>query len=71
MIYLNNYVIDFLLQNNLEKQEKNNIPAKYKNNLLLFNYDNESIKININNDNIIMEKDNTESSLKFNFKLNF
>lgn len=70
MIYLNNYVIDFLVQNNLEKQEKNNIPAKYKNNLLLFDYDNESIKININNDNIIMEKDNTESSLKFNFKLN-
>lgn len=67
---MNNYIIDFLVQNNLEKQEKNNVPAKYKNNLLLFSYDNENIKISINNDNIIMERDNIESSLKFKFKLN-
>lgn len=70
MINLRNYTIDFNIENNDEKINKKNINAKYNNNLLLFNYDNENIKIKVNKDNIIMEKDNLESSLLFNFKLN-
>lgn len=60
-------IIDIKLNNNDEIFIKQNIESKYKNNELLFKYDNESIKININKDNIIMQKENNESLLTFNF----
>lgn len=62
-----NYVINFSIQNNDEKIIKKNIKTKYKNNELSFKYDNESIKITIKKDNIIMYKENNESILTFNF----
>ncbi len=62
-----NYVINFSIQNNDEKIVKKNINTKYKNNELSFKYDNESIKITIKKDNIIMYKENNESILTFNF----
>ena len=60
-------IIDIKLNNNDEMFIKQNIESKYKNNELLFKYDNESIKISINKDNIIMQKENNESLLTFNF----
>ena len=60
-------IIDIKLNNNDEIFIKQNIESKYKNNELLFNYDNESIKISINKNNIIMQKENNESLLTFNF----
>lgn len=65
------YLVDFRLKNNDESISKNNIEAIYiKNKELSFKYDNESIKININNDNIIMQKENKDSKIIFNFILN-
>lgn len=64
------YYIDFKIENNEEKQEKNNIEAIYKNNNLKFSYDKESIEILINNNNIIMKKENSDSIITFDFKLN-
>lgn len=60
-------IIDIKLNNNDEIFIKQKIESKYKNNELLFKYDNESIKISINKDNIIMQKENNESLLTFNF----
>lgn len=59
--------IDLKLKNNDETIIKENINGDKKNNVLSFKYDNESIKIDINKDNIVMHKDNSESILSFNF----
>lgn len=65
------YNIDFIIQNNDDCIKKSNINAFYKKNKeLKFNYDNESIKISINKDNIVMEKENNDSLIIFNFILN-
>lgn len=64
------YYVDFKIENNEEKQEKTNIETIYKNNNLKFNYDKESIEILIKNDNIIMKKENNDSVITFDFKLN-
>ena len=62
--------IDLKLKNNDETIIKENIDGDKKNNVLSFKYDNESIKIDINEDNIVMHKDNSESILSFNFVKN-
>lgn len=62
--------IDLKLKNNDETIIKENINGDKKNNVLSFKYDNESIKIDINKDNIVMHKDNSESILLFNFVKN-
>lgn len=59
--------INLKLQNNDETFIKENIEANKKNSILAFKYDDESIEIIINNDNIIMKKENKESILSFNF----
>lgn len=69
MIILKNYFIDFSLQNNEEKIEKKDIKIKKENNIMTFLSDNEKFKITLN-DNIILEKDNDESLIVFDFKLN-
>ena len=60
-------IIDIKLNNNDEIFIKQTIESKYNNNELLFNYDNDTIKISINKNNIIMQKENNESLLTFNF----
>ena len=62
--------IDLKLKNNDETIIKENIDGDKKNKVLSFKYDNESIKIDINEDNIVMHKDNSESILSFNFVKN-
>lgn len=69
MIILKNYFVDFSLQNNEEKIEKKDIKIKKENNIMTFLSDNEKFKITLN-DNIILEKDNDESLIVFDFKLN-
>lgn len=59
--------VNLKLKNNDETIFKENIDGDKKNNVLSFKYDNESIKIDINDDNIVMHKDNDESMLSFNF----
>ena len=59
--------LDYKIINNDENISKNNIESEYKNNILSFIDDEDKIKININNDNIIMEKDNMDSRFIFNF----
>lgn len=69
MIILKNYFVDFSLQNNEEKIEKKDIKLKKENNTMTFLSDNEKFKMTLN-DNIILEKDNDESLIVFDFKLN-
>ena len=69
MIILKNYFVDFSLQNNEEKIEKKDIKLKKENNIITFLSDNEKFKMTLN-DNIILEKDNDESLIVFDFKLN-
>ena len=69
MIILKNYFVDFSLQNNEEKIEKKDIKLKKENNTMTFLSDNEKLKMTLN-DNIILEKDNDESLIVFDFKLN-
>ena len=66
MIYLK-YLIDYKITNNDENINKNNISCEYKNNILSFIDDIDSIKLTINKDNIIMVKDNIDSKFTFNF----
>lgn len=70
VIFLMKYYVDFKIENNDEKILKNNIEAIYKNNNLKFNYDEESIEMIIKNNNIIMTKENNDSIITFDFKLN-
>lgn len=69
MIILKNYFVDFSLQNNEEKIEKKDIKLKKENNIMTFLSYNEKFKMTLN-DNIILEKDNDESLIVFDFKLN-
>ena len=66
---MKNYFVDFSLQNNEEKIEKKDIKLKKENNIMTFLSDNEKFKMTLN-DNIILEKDNDESLIVFDFKLN-
>lgn len=64
------YYVDLMIKNNDEVIKKENIKAKYiENKELEFKYENESIKMTFNKDNIIMKKDNNESLIIFNFIL--
>lgn len=60
-------LIDYKIINNDENIVKNNIESDYKNNVLSYMDDIDKMKITINKDNIIMEKDNIDSRFIFNF----
>lgn len=62
--------IDYKIKNNDEILKKENLEAVYKVNEYLKIKDiDENINISFNNGNIIMERDNNESNLLFNFVL--
>lgn len=62
--------IDYKIKNNDEIVKKENLEAVYKVNEYLKIKDiDENINISFNNGNIIMERDNNESNLLFNFVL--
>ena len=62
--------IDYKIKNNDEILKKENLEAVYKVNEYLKIIDkDENINISFNNGNIIMERDNNESNLLFNFVL--
>lgn len=65
---LKKYNIDFFIKNNDEELNKKNIEGILNNNILSFNSDNDIFSIDINNDNIIMKKENNDSLMIFNFK---
>lgn len=60
-------LIDHKIINNAENIIKKNIKALYVDNKLSYKDDIDSIKITINNDNIIMIKENIDSKITFNF----
>ena len=60
-------LVDYKIINNDENLEFNGIEANLKNNILTFKDEIDSIKITINKDNIIMEKESLESQISFNF----
>ena len=62
--------IDYKIKNNDEILKKENLEAVYKvNEYLKIKYIDENINISFDNGNIIMERDNNESNLLFNFVL--
>lgn len=62
--------IDYKIKNNDEELKKENLEAIYKvNEYLKIKSVDENINISFNKGNIIMEKDNNESNLLFNFVL--
>ena len=62
--------IDYKIKNNDEELKKENLEAIYKVNEYLKIKDiDENINISFDNGNIIMERDNNESNLLFNFVL--
>lgn len=62
--------IDYKIKNNDEILKKENLEAVYKvNEYLKIKDKDENINISFNNGNIIMERDNNESNLLFNFVL--
>lgn len=62
--------IDYKIKNNDEIVKKENLEAVYKvNEYLKIKDRDENINISFNNGNIIMERDNNESNLLFNFVL--
>lgn len=62
--------IDYKIKNNDEELKKENLEAVYKVNEYLKIKDiDENINISFDNGNIIMERDNNESNLLFNFVL--
>ena len=63
------YYVDLKVENNEEKILKKDIEATYQKNNLKFSYDEEVIKMTINDNDIIMEKENKDSSIIFDFKL--
>lgn len=70
MIFLKKVYIDYKIKNNDEILKKENLEAVYKVNEYLKIKDiDENINISFNNGNIIMERDNNESNLLFNFVL--
>lgn len=70
MIFLKKIYIDYKIKNNDEILKKENLEAVYKVNEYLKIKDiDENINISFDNGNIIMERDNNESNLLFNFVL--
>ena len=70
VIFLKKVYIDYKIKNNDEILKKENLEAVYKVNEYLKIKDiDENINISFNNGNIIMERDNNESNLLFNFVL--
>ena len=68
--FLKKVYIDYKIKNNEEILKKENLEAVYKVNEYLKIKDiDENINISFNNGNIIMERDNNESNLLFNFVL--
>ena len=68
--FLEKVYIDYKIKNNDEIVKKENLEAVYKVNEYLKIKDiDENINISFNNGNIIMERDNNESNLLFNFVL--
>lgn len=68
--FLKKVYIDYKIKNNDEILKKENLEAVYKVNEYLKIKDiDENINISFNNGNIIMERDNNESNLLFNFVL--
>ena len=68
--FLKKVYIDYKIKNNDEILKKENLEAVYKVNEYLKIKDiDENINISFNNGNIIMERDNDESNLLFNFVL--
>ena len=62
--------IDYKIKNNDEILKKENLEAVYKvNEYLKIKDKDENINISFNNGNIIMDRDNNESNLLFNFVL--
>ena len=60
-------LVDYNIINNNENLEFKDVEANLKNNILTFKDENDSIKITINKDNIIMEKESSASQITFNF----
>ena len=70
VIFLKKVYIYYKIKNNDEILKKENLEAVYKVNEYLKIKDiDENINISFNNGNIIMERDNNESNLLFNFVL--
>lgn len=68
--FLKKVYIDYKIKNNDEILKKENLEAVYKvNEYLKIKDKDENINISFNNGNIIMERDNNESNLLFNFVL--
>ena len=68
--FLKKLYIDYKIKNNDEILKKENLEAVYKvNEYLKIKDKDENINISFNNGNIIMERDNNESNLLFNFVL--
>lgn len=68
--FLKKVYIDYKIKNNNEIVKKENLEAVYKvNEYLKIKDKDENINISFNNGNIIMERDNNESNLLFNFVL--
>ena len=63
-------LIDYKIRNPENEFIKKNIVAEYTNNEITFKDENDSIKLIINNDNIIMIKDDLSSKTTLNFILN-
>lgn len=64
-------LVDYVIQNNDEVIDKKNIKANYiENKKLSFIDNNESINITTNENNIIMQKENEDSNIIFDFTLN-
>lgn len=69
-IFMKCYV-NHIIENNNEKQEEFNLPAIYiKDESLKYKFDDNKIIINLKENNIIMKKDNKESIIELDFKLN-
>ena len=60
-------LVDYKIINNNENLEFKDVEANIKDNILSFKDENDSIKITINNDNIIMYKESLASQITFNF----
>lgn len=68
--FLKKVYIDYKIKNNDEILKKENLEAVYKvNEYLKIKDKDENINISFNNGDIIMERDNNESNLLFNFVL--
>ena len=60
-------LVDYNIVNNKENLSFKDVEAIYKDNKLSFKDENDSIKITINKDNIVMDKESLASQITFNF----